>query len=253
VIQETETLCRSEQCIAVAPCFVKQYTVVVSPNPFPSILTLALCRLISSGCSGSVQLSRSTRSSRAVFGWGGQRHKATNRQAEQASPRNPTKKSPLIKFNLGLARPLFDDLVVSAPHGRGEHALPIRRRPIFSAEDGVLSAWSLEIFYGVFTRRDSSFPGGPAIEIRVPALTHGRRLLGSKRVSDFMHALPVVWRIHISNRQFPITTLAALDDIGDLCKRNLRGPQVVLVRVRAAGHKTLEDHPSTFPPGGDLR
>jgi hypothetical protein len=28
--------------------------------------------------------------SRAVFGWGGQRHKATNRQAEQASPRNPT-------------------------------------------------------------------------------------------------------------------------------------------------------------------
>jgi hypothetical protein len=32
---------------------------------------------------------------RAVFGWGGQRHKATNRQAEQASPRNPTKKSRL--------------------------------------------------------------------------------------------------------------------------------------------------------------
>jgi hypothetical protein len=29
---------------------------------------------------------------RAVFGWGGQRHKATNRQAEQASPPNPTKK-----------------------------------------------------------------------------------------------------------------------------------------------------------------
>jgi hypothetical protein len=28
--------------------------------------------------------------SRAVFGWGGQRHKATNRQAEQASPPNPT-------------------------------------------------------------------------------------------------------------------------------------------------------------------
>jgi hypothetical protein len=28
-------------------------------------------------------------SNRAVFGWGGQRHKATNRQAEQASPRNP--------------------------------------------------------------------------------------------------------------------------------------------------------------------
>jgi hypothetical protein len=33
--------------------------------------------------------------SRAVFGWGGQRHKSTNRQAEQASPRNPTKKTRL--------------------------------------------------------------------------------------------------------------------------------------------------------------
>jgi hypothetical protein len=41
---------------------------------------------------------------RAVFGWGGQRHKATNRQAEQASPPNPTIKSPNIKFNLSLAR-----------------------------------------------------------------------------------------------------------------------------------------------------
>ena len=58
----------------------------------------------------------------------------------------------------------------------------------FCAEDGVygiLNAWSLDIFYGVFTRRDSSFPGGPAIKIRGPALTHGRWLLGSKRVSDF--------------------------------------------------------------------
>ena len=109
------------------------------------------------------------------------------------------------------------------------------------------------IFYGDFTRRDWSFPGGCAIEMRGGALTHGRRLLGSKRVSDFMHALPVIWRIHIFNRQFPITNLAVLDDRGDLCKRNLRGAQVVLVRVRAAGHKTLEDHPSTFPPGGDLR
>jgi hypothetical protein len=67
-----------------------------------------------------------------------------------------------------------------------------------------------------------------------------------------MHALPVIWRIHIFNRQFPISDLAALDKKGDLCKRNLRGPQVVLVRVRAAGHKTLEDHPSTFPPGDAL-
>jgi hypothetical protein len=43
-----------------------------------------------------------------------------------------------------------------------------------------------------------------------------------------------------------------LDKIGDLCKRNFKGPQVVLVRVRAAGHKALEDHPSTFPPGDAL-
>ena len=41
------------------------------------------------------------------------------------------------------------------------------------------------IFYGDFTRRDWSFPGGRAIKIRGGALTHGRRLLGSKRVSDF--------------------------------------------------------------------
>jgi hypothetical protein len=74
------------------------------------------------------------------------------------------------------------------------------------------------MFYGDFTRRDSSFPGGAAIEIRVAALTHGRRLLKSKRVSDFMHALPFIWRIHVSNRRFPISDLAALDDIGDLCK-----------------------------------
>jgi hypothetical protein len=33
--------------------------------------------------------------SRAVFGWGGQRHKATNRQAEQASPRKSNSKSRL--------------------------------------------------------------------------------------------------------------------------------------------------------------
>jgi hypothetical protein len=68
-----------------------------------------------------------------------------------------------------------------------------------------------------------------------------------------MHALPFVWPNHISKRHIPIRDLAVLDDKGDLCKRNLRGPQVVLVRVRAAGHKTLEDHPSTVPPGGDLR
>jgi hypothetical protein len=95
------------------------------------------------------------------------------------------KKSPNIKFNLSSGRPLFDDLVQCAPHDRGEHALPMRRKPIFSAEDGVLSAWSLDIFYGVFTRRDWRFPGGPAIKIRGGALTHGRRLLGSKLVSNF--------------------------------------------------------------------
>jgi hypothetical protein len=39
---------------------------------------------------------------RAVFGWGGQRHKATNRQAELASPRNPTKKSRLTKIQFEL-------------------------------------------------------------------------------------------------------------------------------------------------------
>ena len=68
-----------------------------------------------------------------------------------------------------------------------------------------------------------------------------------------MQANLVFCQGHVFIRQCPITNLAVLDDIGDLCKRNLRGPQVVLVRVRAAGHKTLEDHPSTFPPGGDLR
>ena len=72
---------------------------------------------------------------RAVFGWGGQRHKATNRQAEQASPPNPTKKSPNIKFNLSLLQPLFGDLVVCAPHDREDHALPIRWEPIFSADE----------------------------------------------------------------------------------------------------------------------
>jgi len=75
---------------------------------------------------------------RAVFGWGGQRHKATNRQAEQASPPNPTTKSPNTKFNLSLLQPLFGDLVVCAPHDREDHALPIRWEPIFSAEERVL-------------------------------------------------------------------------------------------------------------------
>ena len=115
--------------------------------------------------------------------------------------------------------------------------------PIFGAKARVPGAWSVEIFHGVFTRRDWRFPGGPAIKIRGGALTHGRRLLGSKRVSDFMLVLPVICPCHVFIRQFPITNLAALDDIGDLCKRNLRGPQVVLVRVRAAGCDTLEDHP----------
>jgi hypothetical protein len=57
--------------------------------------------------------------------------------------------------------------------------------PIFGAEERVPGAWSLEIFHGVFTRRDWRFPGGRAIKIRGGALTHGRRLLGSKLVSNF--------------------------------------------------------------------
>ena len=100
----------------------------------------------------------------------------------------------------------------------------MRRKPIFSAEDGVLNAWSLEIFYGEFTRRDWSFPGGCAIEMGGGALTHGRRLLGSKRVSDFHagHARHLTGPNFYS--PFPIADLAVMDDIGDLCKRDLRGP-----------------------------
>jgi hypothetical protein len=71
------------------------------------------------------------------------------------------------------------------------HALPIRWEPIFSAEDGVLNAWSLEIFYGNFTRRDWDFPGGCGAKSGGGVRTHGRRLLGSKRVSDFMQAMLV--------------------------------------------------------------
>jgi hypothetical protein len=96
--------------------------------------------------------------------------------------------------------------------------------PIFGAEERVPGAWSLVIFYGDFTRRDWSFPGGPAIKIRGGALTHGRRLLGSKLVSNSMQANLVICQGHVSNRQFPISNLAVLDDIGDLCKRDLRGP-----------------------------
>ena len=156
----------------------------------------------------------------------GQRHKATNRQAEQASPPNPTKKSPNIKFNLGLLQPLFDDLVVCASHDREDHALPIRWEPIFSAEERVLNAWSLEIFYGDFTRRDWSFPGGCAIEMRGGALTHGHQLLGSKRVSNSMQTILVVGQGQVFIRQFPITDLAFLDDIGDLCKQDLMPPRL---------------------------
>jgi hypothetical protein len=86
---------------------------------------------------------------RAVFGWGGQRYKATNRQAEQASPPNPTKKSPNIKFKLSLLQPLFDDLVVCAPHGREDHALPIRWEPIISAEERVLKRGRLRSFTAI--------------------------------------------------------------------------------------------------------
>ena len=60
------------------------------------------------------------------------------------------------------------------------------------------------IFYGDFTRRDWSFPGGRAIKIRGGALTHGRRLLGSKRVSDLMQAILVVGQGQVFIRQFPV-------------------------------------------------
>jgi hypothetical protein len=62
-----------------------------------------------------------------------------------------------------------------------------------------------------------------------------------------MQAHLVFCQGHVFIRHFSISDLAALDDIGDLCKRNFKGPQVVLVRLRAAGHKALGDHPSTFP------
>ena len=110
----------------------------------------------------------------------------------------------------------------------------------FCAEDGVLNAWSLDIFYGVFTRRDWRFPGGPAIKIRGGALTHGRRLLGSKLVSNSMQANLVVCQGHISKRQLPIRDLAVMDDIGDLCKRNFKGPQVVLVECVRRDVRCLE-------------
>jgi hypothetical protein len=74
----------------------------------------------------------------------------------------------------------------------------------FSAEERVLSAWSFEIFYGEFARRDWGFLGGEAIEIRGGALTHGRRLLGSKRVSDLMQAILVVGQGQVFIRQFPV-------------------------------------------------
>ena len=110
----------------------------------------------------------------------------------------------------------------------------------FCAEDGVLNAWSLDVFYDDFTRRDWSFPGGAAIEIRGAALTHGRRLLGSKLVSNSMQANLVLCQGHVFIRQFPITNLAALDDIGGLCKRDLRAPQVVLVEFVRRDVRCLE-------------
>ena len=79
-----------------------------------------------------------------------------------------------------------------------------------------------------------------AIEIRGAALTHGRRLLGSKRVSDFMQVLAVFCQGHVFIRQFPITNLAALDDIGGLCKRDSRAPQVVLVECVRRDVRCLE-------------
>ena len=112
--------------------------------------------------------------------------------------------------------------------------------PIFGAEERLPGAWSLDIFHGVFTRRDRRFPGGRAIKIRGGALTHGRRLLGSKRVSDFMGVLPFVWPGHVFIRQLPITNLAALDDRGGLCKRDLRAPQVVLVECVRRDVRCLE-------------
>ena len=64
--------------------------------------------------------------------------------------------------------PLFDDLVQCAPHDRGEHALPIRRGPSFSAEDGVLNAWSLEIFYGDFLAVPCSADALPLLRADLP-------------------------------------------------------------------------------------
>ena len=64
--------------------------------------------------------------------------------------------------------------------------------PIFGAEERVPGAWSLEIFYGEFARRDWGFPEGCGAKSGGGVRTHGRRLLGSKRVSDFMQAILVV-------------------------------------------------------------
>ena len=98
--------------------------------------------------------------------------------------------------------------------------------PIFGAEERVPGAWSLVIFYGDFTRRDWSFPEGPAIKTRGAALTHGLRLLGSKRVSNSMGVLTVFWPCHVCIRQFPISDLAGLDKIGGLCKQDLSPPRL---------------------------
>ena len=55
-----------------------------------------------------------------------------------------------------------------------------------------------------------------------------------------MQALVVVWRIQILNRQFPITGVSLLDQIGDLCKRNFKDPQVVLVECVRRDVRRLE-------------
>jgi hypothetical protein len=55
-----------------------------------------------------------------------------------------------------------------------------------------------------------------------------------------MQAILVFWRGHVFIRQFPISDLAGLDKIGGLCKRNLKGPQVVLVECVPRDIRRLE-------------
>ena len=67
-----------------------------------------------------------------------------------------------------MLQPLFGDLVVCAPHDREDHALPIRWEPIFSAEERVPGAWSLEIFYGDFLAVPCSADALPLLRADLP-------------------------------------------------------------------------------------